>query len=327
MTLPVLGFAQERMAQIEDTKLLLAQNPDNVDQRVSLAELQYLEGIEYFNAGDEEQADALFRESLATLEESSEIPEDHQAYRSARYALAYLMWRQGRHVEAVRELDRMLNYAPEHLPGRYLLGVSLNDSRDPELLERSFEVFLNLATDPQVERFPVARDAAVRYVYNWSTLYYANDNAEKAFGLAFRLQDRVLPDLDRESEAYQKSLFAVGVYRGSIDDATDAAADLEALYYINPSFSLANGIQIREVLSNAYYRAGLEQLAQDDEEGGRQALIFFRKVQELEGESRPDVIHGIALGEKVSGNETGYNDAMASLLEVDADYYERITGQ
>lgn len=325
MLLPAgAAFSQGRMADIEDAKRLLDENP-TFNNRLRLGTLQYLQGVDYLQSGDMNSAIDNMQAGVWTLEDGQGmIPETHPVFEEARYGLGYALLRNNNPYEALLVLDQLVNASPNFGKARYLLGVTLVNIPGQKSLARAVEVMKQLAQDGNDPYKGMGARAATRFAYNLSTLDHAAGDPAAASATLATVTDTLGTDQGANSDENDKLVYAAGVYALDNGDLWGALDQFEALHASNSGFRLNNGVALSGVLSNTYYAAGLDQLQLGGESSDRIAIDMFQGALDTGDSSAQDANHGLAVAHTKLGETEQAVAALKRIIERDPSYYDRI---
>lgn len=321
------ALAQDRIAQIEDAKQLLDSNP-TFNNRLRLATLQYLHGVDLLQGGDLEGAIDNMQAGVWTLEDGQGmIPETHPVFEEARYGLGYALLENDNPYEALLVLDQLVEASPGFGKARYLLGVTLVNIPGQESMERAVNVMQQLAQDGQPPYDEMAAHAATRFAYNISTLQHAQGNAADAAATLQGATGSVGMGMGASSDENDDVQFASGVYLKDSGDLFGAMDAFESLHGSNPNYRLNNGVALSGVLSNTYYGAALDQLQLGGEASDQLAVNLFQNSADVGDSSALDVQHGLAVAYTKLGDTENAIGALERIVEQDPRYYDRIKAQ
>jgi tetratricopeptide (TPR) repeat protein len=318
-----LALGQNRQADIDQAKQTLESSP-SPSNRERLATLQYLQGVDYLNAGNMEMATTALQEAVETLDKGEgQIPEHSPVYEEARYGLAFALWKADKPYDALLYLEQLANSSPKLGKARYLLGSALISISGKKSYERGVEVFIQLAQDGTGEAKEMAARAATRTAYNESTLMDAQGQSGEGLNKLNSLKSSVgmaMGANDAENQAVQ---YAMAYYEQTTGDVTGALAGYEDLYKGNPGFALGNGTGLKDVLANAYYQNGVE-LLRGGAGSAQQALDMFNQSATVGGAEPADVHHGKAIAFALMNDEANLAQEMAAIHTMDPGYYDKI---
>ncbi len=320
-----MALGQSRMAQIEDAKRLLEDNP-TFNNRLRLGTLQYLEGVDYLGAGDLDNAIDLMQAGVWTLEDGAGlIPETHPVFEEARYGLGYALLQNDNPYEALLVLDQLVNASPTFDKARYLLGVTLINIPGSKSMQRGVDVMRALAVDGREPYKTWAQRAATRFAYNLSTLDHARGNAEEATATLTDVIADIGADKGASEDENNMVQFAMGVYQRDQGDLFGALDNFEPLYASAPGFRTSTGTTLQEVLENTYYFAGVEQLELGGFSAASLALNLFESTESVaQDPDALDIHHGKAVAYTRLGEEDNAVEEIRAIIRIDESYYERI---
>ncbi len=312
-------------AEFSEAQAAVQKAPGDDAKRVELAKLHYLKGADLSMAGNHAAATGEFKAGLAVLEaKPSKVSEQNPVYEEIRYGLGYSQMMQMQPQDAVVVLDQLVSASPRVGKARYLLGVALMNLRTEASIKRAVEVFGQLAREfPEPER-SMSAHAASRYVYDVSIGTALSKKAGEAVQAMGALRDRFGAASGADAAENHAMQYGMGSFQLLAGNAAAGLAELERLNGIAPNFALKNGVTLAQVLSNAYYQSGLEQLSKGAPESLAQALTAFDNSEKYGSGKDMDTHHGKALAYKQL-NQTGkFTQEMAAIYQLDPQYYKKI---
>lgn len=319
-----MTFAQSRMADIEDAKRLLEENP-TVNNRLRLGTLQYLEGVDYLQAGDMQNAIDWLQAGVWTLEDSQgTISDTSTEMEEARYGLSYALVLNKQPVDGVLVMEKLVSSSPNYGKARYLLGVTLMNIPGKENSERGLEVMVQLASDGNPPYMEMAEQAATRIGYNYSVVDHAQGNVQGALSTLSSTLDSVGRNKGADQAENELVGFAMGVYQADSGDLFGALSEFEAVYEVNDTFQLESGAALSGLLSNTQYQAGLEQLSLGGETAALGAVDLFDSALRTGDSQATDALHGKAVAYTVAGDTAAAVETLKELVKIDASYYAKI---
>lgn len=315
--------AQDRMAQIDNAKRMMDQNPTQAN-RLNLSKLQYDQGLDDLKAGDLSRAIDSLQAAVWTLEDGKgQVPESSESFQEARYGLAYALNANNNSYEALLVLEQMTNADPGNSKAQYLLGVTLVNIPGEQSMQRGVDVMTKLAQEGRSPYKTWGEHAATRLAYNLSTLAHSQGDAARALSTLTGVTDAIGTDKGGSDEENTKLKFAMGIYLRDTGDVNGALQNLEAVNEMNSSFQTNSGVAAAGVLANMYYAAGLEQLGLEGESANRTALSFFDDSQRV-GDDGLDVHHGKAVAYTRLGDGENAVAELQQIVQRDASYYDKI---
>jgi tetratricopeptide (TPR) repeat protein len=319
-----LAFSQGRMADIETAKHDLDAN-NSMNNRLRLATLQYLQGVDYLKAGDMTNSIDSLQASVWTLEDGKgQVPETHPVFEEARYGLGYALLQNNNPYEALLVLDQLVNSAPDFGKARYLLGVTLMHIPGDKSTMRGMDVLVKLAQDGRDPYKGWAGHAATRYAYDLSTLDHARGDSAAASKMLEAETSPLGGPQGADADENAKVAFAAGIYLRDSGDVMGALSRFEDLHKSNPGFRLSNGVALSGVLSNAYYAAGLQQLQAGGDSGNTLAGQMFEQALSSGDSTATDANHGKAVAYTRLGQNDKAVEALKAIVAKDPSYYDKI---
>ena len=309
--------------EIRETETVLRANPTSLNNHLRLATLHYLAGVAWAESGYVDRA--LFSANNAVLILSNaKIPVSNPVYQEALYASAYYKWESGQPYDALLNLDQILNASPGNFKAQYLRGAVLVDAPAKGSWKRSVEAFADAGNAGDESQQAMAGRSASRVAYNASTVDHALGMPESAldtlsapayiFGLG-----SAASDLENQAGVY-----AEGTYTYDATGPLGGMTVYEDIYAENPHFTLNNGVTLKEILSDAYYAAALELLAQQSPNTASWALTLLDKSGALGNDADANLHHARAVAYKILGNQEKVVESMEIIKVLDAERYEAI---
>lgn len=312
-------------AELREAQAAAGKAPGDDARRVELARLHYLKGADLSAAGNHAGAAAEFRAGLAVLEaKPSRVREQNPVYEETRYGLGYSYLMQAQPQDAVVVLDQLVAASPRAGHARYLLAVALMNVRTAAASRRAVEVLGQFGREfPEPDR-AMAAHAASRYVYDVSIGTALSHKAGEAVQALSRLRDRFGAASGADAAENQALHYGLGTFQLMAGNDAAGLAELEGLKGAAPNFALKNGVTLAQVLSNAYYRAGLEMLSKGTPEALGQAVAAFDNAEKVGSGKETDTHHGKALAYKQLGQTDKFGQEMAAIRQLDSQVYNRI---
>lgn len=316
------ALGQSRMAQIDDAKQLVEQNPTR-NNYLRLATLQYLDGVDALKAGNAEQAAEQMQSAVWTLEDG-QVPGSNPVFEEARYGLAYAQWVAGNTYEALLPLDQALEASPSLDKAKYLKAVLLASLTQPKNWQQARELFLELGQGTGRFAEPGKR-AATRTYLDYSTVTHAGGDNAGALEMLSTMIDAIGYGNGETIRENLMAHFAHGVYLADVGDVDSALTHYGVVVDESPGFQLSTGVDVKQVLAAAYYRAGVNALAYGgDKDSAQKALEDFQQAQGY-GNDTVQVRHGMALAYSILERQQELNDELLAIQNMDQDYYNQIT--
>jgi len=319
-----IAFSQGRMADIQDAKKLMDTNP-TTNNRLRLATLQYLQGVDYLKSNDMNNALDSLQASVWTLEDGKgQIPETNPVFEEARYGLGYALLQNNNPYEALLVLDQLVKADPAFGKAKYLLGATLINIPGAKSTKRAVDVMTELAQSGQAPYADYGAHAATRFAYDISTLEAAKGDPAAATQTLEAVTSAIGSDKGADAQENHMVMFAEGIYRRDAGDAMGAVDKLEALYNEDSSFQLANGVALSGVLSNAYYAGALDQLQLGGDGAQMLAVQMFDNAAKVGDPGALDVHHGKAIAYTKLGEMDKAAEELQAIVSKDPSYYDKI---
>jgi tetratricopeptide (TPR) repeat protein len=318
------AFAQGRMAEIDDAKRLLEDNP-TFNNRLRMGTLQYLEGSDQLKAGNLAGAIDMMQAGVWTLEDGAGlIPETHPVFEEARYGLSFALLENNNPYEGLLVLEQLVAASPNYGKARYLLGVTLMSIPGEKSLQRGVDVMRQLAQDGAPPYKEMAARAATRFAYDLSTLAHAQGDPGKANATLNQVTGELGSDMGASGKENNMVKFAKGLYLRDMGDEFGALDAFEALFASEPNYQLSNGVALRGILSNTYYGAGLKQLGLGGTGAANVAVDLFSKSLEVGDPEAVDAHHGKAVAYLMLEDEASAVEEIKMIIKKDVSYYNKI---
>ena len=312
-------------AEFREAEAAVAKTPGDDAKRVDLARLRYLKGAEFSQPGNHPRAAAEFKAGLAVLEaKPSKVPEQNPVYEETRYGLGYSYLMQALPQDAVVVLDQLVAASPRAGKARYLLGVALIHVRTEAASRRAVEVLGQFGREfPEPDR-AMASHAASRFVYNTAIGTALSGKAGDAVQAMSALRGRFGAAGGADAAENQAMQYGMGAFQLLAGNTAAGLAELESLKGTAPSYALKNGVTLAQVLSNTYFKQGLDLLAKGSPESLAQAVTAFENAETNGAGKDADTHHGKALAYKQLKQTDKFEQEMAAILRLDPQYYKKI---
>ena len=129
----------------------------------------------------------------------------------------------------------------------------------------------------------------------------------------------------KDEQENQHLAFAVGVYETDLDSHMAGLVEHEILYDSAPEYALNNGTTLKQLLSNAYYQAGLDNVTRNDNPQAMDLSIeMFELARQTGDGNQVDVHHGKAIAYFVMNDEAKFEQEMDAIWPLDQEYYKTI---
>lgn len=288
------ALAQRGMSgRIAEARMKLEQNPNSATHRQALMRLYVDEGTQLAQAGNYAGSLEAFQNATAVADEAgSMLPESDPVVSAARYGEAYALLQTGELGLGIAALEAIVANNPANQDARLLLGVTLCRNGN---VSKGLEVLAVAHDEAEGDDAIRAAQAGVRFGYNHSTIDAALGDEMAALKLLADTRMAFGPDsgaTEAENDAMQ---YAMGLYEMAAGDLKIAVAELEFLIDVRPDYTLNNGVQAKDVLAGAHYRAGVALLTEKNKKNAETALEHFNAAERLDGKDTVDVHHGKAL--------------------------------
>lgn len=311
--------------ELRQAEAALQAAPADRAKRLEVAKLHYLKGSDFSMRGDASAAAAEFKNALSVLQDrQSKISAQSALVEEVRYGLGYAYMAMGQPQNAVVVLDQLAQGAPRFTRARYLLGVALLHTGSEPDTNRGIEVLVQLAKEAPGAIGTAATHAASRYAYDIAIGMAAAGKAAAAATVLQNVRDRLGPASGANAAENQAFLFALGTFQVLAGNAPAGVADYETLKSQNAGFHLANGVTIRQVLSNTGYQLGLQELGKGGEAALKQAVGFFDLADANGTGKEVDAHHGKAVAYKGMNQDRNFIKELAAILQADPAYYKKI---
>jgi hypothetical protein len=323
-TLPLAALAvtDTEIRQAEDA---LQASPRDSVKRVEVAKLHYLSGSDYSMHGNAAPAAVEFKIALKVLEDKqSRIPQQHPVYEEVRYGLAYSDLALGQPQDAVVLLDQLVASSPRFSRARVLLGVALLRTASDTDTPRGLEVLAQVAKELPGPDGTMATHIASRYSYDLAVSEAAAGKPNAAAGMVEDLRDRFGLNGGATAAENQTFLYGFGTLELQAGNTAAGLAAYDGLKNQNPEFRLANGVTLRQVLANTYYRVGLDELSKGGAGASERAIAAFDDAEQYGSSKDADTHHGKALAYKQLDERDRMAVELALVLQADSSYYKRI---
>ena len=322
--LPGAAFAVPD-ADLRKAEVALQSAPADSAKRAELAKLLYLKGSGFSGAGNASKAAEAFQAALRILEDrQSKIPDQHPVFEEVRYGLAFTYLAMGHPQHAVVILDQVVAGSPRFIRARYLLGVALLRTGSEAGMSRGSAVLAQLAKEAPGPDGSAAIHAASRYAYGLATGWAATGNAPAAVNAMHRVQDRFGPASGADAAENQAFQYGMGTFQVLAGNTPAGLAEYENLKSQNAGYRLKNGVTLGQVLSHAYYQAGLEQLSKGGEAALKGAIADFDRAEANGTGKEVDTHHGKALAYKRLNQPDKMAQELGAVLQRDPGYYKKI---
>jgi tetratricopeptide (TPR) repeat protein len=312
-------------AEFREAEAALKAAPSDGAKRIELAALHYLKGSDFAQSGNAANAVVEFKTALSVLEDrQSKVPEQTPVYEETRYGLGYAYFALGQPQEAVVILDQLVAASPRFARARYLLGIALLRMSSEDSMGRGLEVLMQLAKDTPGPDGTAATHAITRYVYNLAVGHAGIGRPGQALAMMRSTRERIGAGTGADAAENQALLFGMGVFQTQTGNSPAGLSEFEALKAANERYRLKNGLTLQQVLANAYYQAGTEQLSRGGQGALQQALMNFENAERYGTGKETDTHHGKALAYKQLNQQDKMAEELALILKLDREYYKRI---
>ncbi len=312
-------------AEIREAEAALQKAPNDVGRRAELAKRYYLRGSDLSQAGNQAGALADFKTGLAVLEsKQSKVPQQHPVFEELRYGLGYTYLMLGQPQDAVVALDQLVAASPAVGKARYLLGIALMGTATEAGYKRGLEVFSQLGKDNAGPDGAAAAHAATRYGYDAAIgTALSGKPADAAATIAF-LRDRFGAASGADEAENQGLGYGMGAFQLLAGNSAAGLSEFDALIAKNPAYKLKNGVALIQILSQAFYQAGRDQLSKGTPGSMEQAIASFENAEKVGGGNQTDTHHGKAMAYKQLRQLDKMAVEMATINKIDPDYYKKI---
>ncbi len=326
--------AEQNVAQAQDSKYRpeirrltaeLAKDTHKDATRILLATQLYLEASDLSMASKHDDAAKGFKAGLAVLQDrNGTVPENQPVYEETRYGLGYSALMLGQTQDAVGALDPLVASSPGVGKARYLLAAALLASGTDASFKRGLAVLTAMAGQNMGAEKDMAVRGATRWSYDLAVTLAAEGKGADALALMQDVRTRFGAASGANPAENQALQYGVAYFTGLTTGPSAAAAEYDKLSGQNAAYKLANGVTLKQVLSNAYYRAGLDALGLKTKEGNEQAVTAFNEAQEYGTGTDVDQMHGRALAYKNLGQADKMLVELARIEQTDPGYYKSI---
>ena len=319
-----LAFGQQLEVgeEIKKARAALTNNPANREARSRLVGLYFKQGVEDLSNRFYAEAVGAFQEGLAAgLQEADKLSANNPEVEETRYSLAYALVQQGNPHAAIPVLDTLVADSPDYFKGRYLLGVTLVRTIEPQNVSRGLEVLRQIARETSDDIRTISVRTATRLSYNISTVEFASGNTAQALTLV----DDVVRDYGNapgETKAETNALkFALGTYLLDSGEFDSALFEFQYLSEKDKDFALNSGVTLKQVLANAFYQTAVDALSARDADGAERALEMLKEQEKLVGSASAEVHHGRALAHQINGDKEMAREELRAIKAMDESYY------
>lgn len=312
-------------ADIRAAEAALQKAPKDAGRRAELAKRYYLRGSDLSMAGNQAGALADFKAGLAALDsKQGKVPEQHPVFEELRYGLGYTYLMMGQPQDATVVLDQLVAASPAVAKARYLLGIALMSTATEAGYKRGLEIFGQLGKDSPGPDGVSAIHAATRYGYDVSIGTALSGKARDAVATMTYLRNRFGVASGADDAENQALVYGMGSFELLAGNSAGGLSELDGLIAKYPAFKLKNGLTLIQILSNAFYQAGLEQLSKGTPGSMEQAIASFEDAEKVGGANLTDTHHGKAMAYKQLRQLDKMAVEMATIQKIDPDYYKKI---
>jgi tetratricopeptide (TPR) repeat protein len=245
-------------------------------------------------------------------------------FEEARYGLGFSYLAMGQPHHTVVVLDQLVAASPAFTRARYLLGVALVRMGSETGVRRGCEVLAQLAKEAPAPDGPAAMRAMSRYELDLAAGLASAGQPFAAEAALEDVQERFGPASGANDAENQALLFAMGVIHMQAGNASAGLADHESLKSHNAGYRLKDGVTLKQVLSDAYYQAGLEQLHHRGDAALQQAVAYFDRAEANGTGKEVDTHHGKAIAYKRMKQPDKMALELGAVLKLNPEYFKKI---
>lgn len=310
---------------IKKLKKSLQSSPTNTDLRNKLVNLYYEQALEDLKSNEAKEAVLSLQEGLTIgMKSGNALADNSEAILKIRYALGYGLMKASRPMDAIPVIDSLVSSAPDNNEAKYLLGVSLVRTMTDSNTSRGLEVLKQLGSQGGEGLMRLTGETSARLAINTASMRFANGDATGA-NSQISLVSSTYGDRPSNSSENNHFAFSKAVYKTETGEAIAAVAELEDLETKAPRYKLSNGVALKIILANTYYRAAVENLGQGGAAAGDRALKLLVKAEAKEGSKVAEFAHAKAQAYAAKGDEANAKKAMDELKEIDSAYFNKVS--